>query len=346
VKYVLSPVTIGEVRAIVSDARRSSEPLWFQGSGTVPVPDGQTVVTSEALKGVVDYRPDDLTIVVRAGTTLGELDAVLSEHGHSAILPEISPDRTVGGVVASGASGYRRLRYGPTRDRVIGVTMVTGYGEIVSGGGQLVKNVTGYDVPRLMTGSHGALGFMAEISLKLWPVETSRATVAVEDVTAIWPMLYQPIAALEIESDGLVYLAGAEVSVASQIEEIGGTVLEGFAWPDPLDEDVVVAVNVPPRLVSEAIGRLRSFGANGFVAQHGVGVVDAAWSDVDADDVAALRAWAEHSDGSVVIHRSGSLGNDMSKWGTVPETVGVQRRLKHLFDPDRVCNPSVLSRDV
>ena len=164
VNDVLSPVTIDEVQELIADARQSSDPLWFQGSGTVPAPDGHTVVISGALKGVVDYKPDDLTIVVRAGTTLGELDAVLSEHGHSAILPETAPDRTVGGVVASGTSGYRRLRYGPTRDRVIGVTIVTGYGEIVRGGGQLVKNVTGYDMPRLMTGSNGALGFIAEIS--------------------------------------------------------------------------------------------------------------------------------------------------------------------------------------
>lgn len=343
---LLTPVTTGEVREMISDARRSSEPIWFQGSGTSPAPEGHTVVTSEALKGVVDYKPDDLTIVVRAGTTLAELDAVLSEHGHSAILPETSPDRTVGGVVASGASGFRRLRYGPTRDRVIGVTVVTGYGEIVRGGGQLVKNVTGYDMPRLMTGSHGALGFIADISLKLWPVETSRATVVVDDVGAVWSKLYQPVAALEIESDGLVYVAGSEVSVASQIDEIGGTERDGFTWPDPLDTDVVAAVNVPPRLVSEAIGRVRSAGANRFVAQRGVGVVDAGWLDVEVDSIVALRAWAEDSGGSVVIHRCGSLGDAVPKWGVVPPTVGVQRRLKHLFDPDRVCNPSVLSRDV
>jgi glycolate oxidase FAD binding subunit len=346
VRSVLTPVTVGEMTEMISDARRSSQPLWFQGSGTDPVPEDHTVVTSKALKGVVDYKPDDLTIVVRAGTTLAELDAVLSEHGHSAILPETSPDRTVGGVVASGASGYRRLRYGPTRDRVIGVTVVTGYGEIVRGGGQLVKNVTGYDMSRLMTGSHGALGFIAEVSLKLWPVETRRATVVVEDVGAAWPKLYQPVAALESESDGLLYVAGSEGSVASQIGGTGGTELEGFAWPDPLDLDVVVAVNVPPRLVSEAIGRVRSVGADRFVAQHGVGVVDVGWSDVKVENVVALRAWAQDSGGSVVIHRCGSLGDDAAKWGAVPGTVAVQRRLKHLFDPDRVCNPGVLSRDV
>ncbi len=340
------PATTGELKAIISDARRSSDPLWFRGSGTVAAPGRSTVVSSEALKGIVDYKPDDLTIVVRAGTTLAELDRVLSERGHSAVLPETSHSRTVGGVVASGVSGYSRLRYGPTRDRVIGVTVVTGYGEIVHGGGQLVKNVTGYDMARLMTGSHGALGFITEISLKLWPIAMSRATVAVEDAGAAYTELYQPVAALEGESGGLVYLAGSDASVASQVEVIGGTLLGGFTWPEPLDEDAIVAVNVPPRLVSEAIDRVGSLGANRFVAQHGVGVVDAGWADVEDDHVVALRTWAEDNGGSVVIHRRGSLGVEVSKWGAVPGTIGVQRRLKHLFDPDRVCNPGVLSRDI
>lgn len=337
-----APVSVPDVVSLVEEARSAGQALWFSGSGTTAVPDGHTVISTERMVGVVDYRPDDLTIVVRAGMTLADLDQTLEAHGHTAVLPETAPNRTVGGVISAGVSGYRRLRYGPTRDRVIGVTFVSGYGEVVHAGGQLVKNVTGYDVPRLMTGSHGALGFVAEIYLKLWPEPETRSTIRVDDIAAAWQTLYQPTAALENERGGFAYVSGSQASVSAQVDSLEGSASEGFVWPDPVDEAVVVHINVPPRLVPDAVGRLRDVGAHRFVAQHGVGVVEVGWSEVEESVVAGLRAWAESSGGSLVIQRPGSLSESLSRWGRPPETVDIQRRLKELFDPDRVCNPGVL----
>lgn len=297
-------------------------------------------MSTEKLTGIVDYRPDDLTVVVRAGTTLKELDETLSEHCHSAMLPETVLNRTVGGIVATGASGYRRRRYGPTSDRVIGATIVTGYGEVVSAGGQLVKNVTGYDIPRLVTGSHGALGFIAEISLKLWPEDSEPRTMRVEDPGEVAARLYQPIAALETESGGFVYVSGPGEPA------LDGATTAGFEWPDPIDDSVVVTVNIAPRFLSEAIGRVRSLGAARFVAQHGVGVLDVSWAQATQDQMSSLRMWVESSSGALVVHRHGPLDGSFSKWGRAPESVDIQRRLKDLFDPDRVCNPGVLPGDV
>lgn len=324
------PTSVSEVAELIAQARSDENRLWFLGSGTTTVPEGHTVVATSELKGIVDYKPDDLTVVVRCGTAIGELDQVLSEHGHTAVLPETTSDRTIGGVVASGASGYRRLRYGPTRDRVIGVTIVTGYGEVVRAGGQLVKNVTGYDLARLVTGSYGALGFIAEISLKLWPVPQGRTTVQVDDVSSARLGRYQPIAALETEGGGFLHISNPDVSD------------ESFSWPAPLDEDIVLAINVPPRHVPDAVERIRMNGAGRFVAEHGVGVVKAGWSATPDDRVSELRQWAESVGGSLVIHRRGSLGDSVSRWGAEPKTPTIQRRLKQLFDPDRVCNPGVL----
>jgi len=332
----VSPSSIAEVVALIGDARNQSESLWFMGSGSTTQPDGRTLVSTEKLKGVVDYRPDDLTVVVRAGTTLAELDDILREYGHTAVLPETAPNRTVGGVIACGVSGYRRHRYGPTRDRVIGATIVTGYGEVVHAGGQLVKNVTGYDVARLVTGSYGALGFIAEVSLKLWPEDLAPRTVSVEDPASIRRQLYQPIAALEIEDGGFVYVSGP------QDPALGGSASEGFDWPDPIDESVVVAVNVPARLVGEAVRQVRDVGATRFVAQHGVGVVDVGWNEIEESQIVDFRAWAESAGGSLVIRRHGQLNASLSRFGSAPETLDIQRRLKELFDPDRVCNPGVL----
>lgn len=337
-----APVSVPDVVSLVEEARSAEQPLWFAGSGTTSVPDGHTVIGTERMVGIVDYRPDDLTIVVRAGTTLAYLDQTLEAHEHTAVLPETAPNRTVGGVIATGASGYRRLRYGPTRDRVIGVTLVSGYGEVVHGGGQLVKNVTGYDLPRLVTGSHGALGFIAEIYLKLWPVPEMRTTIEVNDIAAMRDRLYQPTAALETEHGGFAYVSGSRASVSAQVDSLEGSASEGFVWPSPLDDAVVVGVNVPPRLVPDAVRRVRDVGAGRFVAQHGVGVLEVGWSKVEETVITELRAWAETSGGSLVIHRRGPLSESLSRWGRLPETVDIQRRLKELFDPDRVCNPGVL----
>ncbi len=324
------PVSTDDVLELIAHARDATEPMWFTGSGTVSVPEGHTVVDTKGMTGIVDYRPDDLTVVVRCGTTLEQLDEVLREHAHTAVLPETEPNRTVGGVVASGSSGFRRLRYGPTRDRVIGATIVTGYGEVVQAGGQLVKNVTGYDLPRLATGSYGALGFIADVSLKLWPIPKGRRTVQVDDVAGARLARYQPIAALETEVGGYLHVSDPDGSD------------DGFSWPTPLVGDTILALNVPPSHATDAVGRVRGTGANRFIAQHGVGVIEAGWESVDGDVVIGLREWSESIGGSLVVHRHGGGGASVSRWGADPASVAIQQRLKHLFDPDGVCNPGAL----
>ncbi len=223
---------------------------------------------------------------------------------------------------------------------MIGVTIVTGYGEVVHAGGQLVKNVTGYDVPRLVTGSNGALGFIAEIALKLWPDSSAPKTMSVEDPASVGATMYQPVAVLETESGGFVYLSNAEDPTRQE------PAIEGYSWPSPLEEPIVVAVNVPARFVPEAIGQARDLGAARLVAQHGVGVVDVGWGTVNEMKIVGLRTWAESIGGSLVVRRRGPLGISFSRWGQVSSTVEIQLRLKELFDPDRVCNPGVLPGDV
>lgn len=315
---VVTPESNADMVDLIATARSTGLPLWFTGSGTTPVPDAHTVVSTSKLTGIVDYEPDDLTVVVRCGTTLAELDEALSGHGHTAVLPETATNRTVGGVVASGTSGYRRLRYGPTSDRVIGATIVTGYGEIVHAGGQLVKNVTGYDVPRLMTGSLGALGFISDVSLKLWPVPKGCRTVSVDNIAAARIEAYRPIAALGTEGGGFLHISDS----AGQDE--------GFSWPEPMAGDVVHSINVPPRLVPDAVARIKASGAKSFVAQHGVGVIEGAWMDPVDEELTDLRLWVE------------SCGGSIPRMPQVPESIAIQRRLKAMFDPDRICNPGVL----
>jgi hypothetical protein len=139
---------------------------------------------------------------------------------------------------------------------------------------------------------------------------------------------------LETEDGGFLYSSG--VSMSEQ------AAAEGFTWPARPDQRVVVAVNVPVRLVEEGIGRVIDLGARSFVAQHGVGVIDVGWDTVDESVVLGLRAWADSHGGSLVVHSRGSLDDSVSRWGAALGSDAIERRLKALFDPDRVCNPGVL----
>ena len=123
------------------------------------------------------YEPADMTITVGAGTSFAALDAVLAEHGQECPLDPRDPAATVGGILACGLSGIRRLRHGPLRDHVLEVRFVTGDGRLVKGGGPTVKNVTGYDLPRLFVGSLGTLGVLVQADAALPAARRARALV-------------------------------------------------------------------------------------------------------------------------------------------------------------------------
>ena len=338
---VVAPTTVEEVAWVLAVAAS-------HGAGVVPVGSGSTLVdakadvalSTEKLAGVIDYQPDDLTVVVGAGTPLSDVDAQLAERGHTAVLPELAPHRTVGGVVASGASGYRRLKYGPTRDRVLEVTMATGYGEVVRAGGRLVKNVTGYDISRLVTGSLGSLGVIGSVCLKLWPEPVFRRTVMVDDAAEVLAFLYKPVAILETGEGSFVYLEGDEASVNLQAEEMKGEVAAGFVWPDVEAAPINVSLRLPAHHVAAGIDSIDELEPSWFVAQHGVGIIDMGLEEIDLSSVGRMRERAETLGGSLVVLGPGLT--TQQKWGTPPSTLSIQKRLKDLFDPAGVCHPGVL----
>jgi len=340
--YALAPRSIEETAMIIRGAAG-------RGLSVMPVGSGSTLQSVEAdialltsnITGIIDYQPDDLTIVVAAGTTLAEIDATLAPRQQSAVLPESSPHRTVGGVVASGASGFSRLRYGPTSDRVLGLDMATGYGEVVHAGGRLVKNVTGYDLSRLATGSFGSLGVIGSVCLKLWPASSERRTVVTDNALACFDNLYQPVAVLETETGVRAYIQGSERSVQNDVEILGGTSTNGFTWPKPIRSPVLADVRVPARLVSEALGIVKAMSPQRFIAQHGVGVIETGFDSYDESSLRELRAWARRSGGSVAVNAAGLSAEQ--RWGPPSGAVAVQRRLLNLFDPSGVCNPGIFA---
>jgi glycolate oxidase FAD binding subunit len=175
------PSTIEELGEVV--ARRASEgqSLYPQGGSTaldyggIPRKPG-VAIDLRGLDRVVDYPAADMTITVEAGITLEALRRTLAEQGQRLMLDAPQSERaTLGGIYATNASGPRRFGFGRARDQIIGIRFVNAAGEVIKGGGRVVKNVAGYDLPKLLTGSVGTLGIIAELTLKVRPLPEASA---------------------------------------------------------------------------------------------------------------------------------------------------------------------------
>ncbi len=175
-REVVTPRTLDELSATVRALHDARTPFAFVGGGTELELGNRpraldTVVRTAALDRVVDYTPEDQTITVEAGLTLAELDRLLASHGQMLPLDVVDRDRaTIGGIVATNAYGRRRQRYGTAKDLIVGVSMVRPDGTLVRGGGKVVKNVAGFDLPKLAVGSLGTLGAIASVTLRVYPI--------------------------------------------------------------------------------------------------------------------------------------------------------------------------------
>lgn len=179
------PGSVDEVRSVVEVAASAAVPIVSWGGGTAPgvgAPAARAglVVGLGRLAQLVEHEPGDLTATVQAGMTITALQSALRARGQWLSLDPPDAERaTIGGVIAANACGPRRHLYGTARDLLIGLTVVTGDGVVVRGGGKVVKNVAGYDLPKLFVGSFGTLGLIVEVTLKLRPVPGVERLVAV-----------------------------------------------------------------------------------------------------------------------------------------------------------------------
>ncbi len=167
----------------VQEAVRNYDRLVVRGGGSKPAlgatREGAAVLDMRGLRGMVEYVPDEFTFTALAGTPVREVADMLAEHGQYLPFdpPLLEAGATLGGAVAAGLSGPRRYRYGGVRDFIIGVRFVDGRGQVVRGGGKVVKNAAGFDLPKLMVGSLGRLGALVELSFKVFPQPAAMATL-------------------------------------------------------------------------------------------------------------------------------------------------------------------------
>jgi glycolate oxidase FAD binding subunit len=219
----------------VDRARAQRASLDIRGGGTKTFyggpPKGEPLDVKD-LEGISSYEPSELVVTARAGTALAELEAVLRAHGQCLPFepPRFSAGGTVGGMTAAGLSGPARASAGSVRDHVLGVTLLNGRGEVLTFGGQVAKNVAGYDVSRLVVGSLGILGVICEVSLKVLPMNRATATLcfdwnesrALEQVN-LWASQPLPIHASAWHEGQLrLRLSGAVAAVNAACGKLGG----------------------------------------------------------------------------------------------------------------------------
>lgn len=244
-----APQDLPSIVERIKAAASAGTPLRIRGGGTKDFY-GQSlqgeVLDTTALSGISSYEPSELVVTVKAGTSLAELEAVLSEKNQCLPFepPHYSVGATIGGMVAAGLSGPSRASSGSVKDFVLGVNMVNGKGEELHFGGTVMKNVAGYDVSRLMAGSMGTLGLITEVSLKVLPIAPAEATLKFEcsqseaiNMLNAWGAQPLPLnASCWIQEAGVgslyVRLRGAVAAVEAAVKKMGaqqGGVLQNAA---------------------------------------------------------------------------------------------------------------------
>jgi glycolate oxidase FAD binding subunit len=385
VGQIVRPSSTGEISDLLRSASAGGETVVpFGGRRSLGTGSSGTSasygldLTSNS--GVLAYEPADLTVSVRTGTTWAEIQQVLGDQGQELPLDIPAPDTTtVGGVVATGFAGGRRLRSGSLKDLLIGCEYVRGDGLVAKAGGMVVKNVSGFEIPRFLHGSWGALAVITSVNLKVVPKPRADGTLvstgigwreAVELAQTLIAGDSSLEAAAVVVEDGQASLAvratGRSTAVASTLrsatDSVGRkadlvTLEDGDSaahWQILVDrfsegdDRLVVAVSCRPQDVADVTGRLidaAPFAAVAVMPGYGSIRLTLAADDVDStrEALRKITSAATQAGASHVIE-SAPVGvrSDFPAWGMVPEGLRVMRAVKAQFDPAGVLNPGRL----
>ncbi|MFN3652495.1 MAG: FAD-binding oxidoreductase [Armatimonadota bacterium] len=380
---VVLPRDRDQVAAVVSHARESGQSIVPFGGGT-RIEQGRApsrldlVLCTRKLHRVVDYQPDDMTVAVEAGVTLKDLQEVLAERSQFLPLnPALPGEATVGGIVASAASGPWRAGYGTPRDWVIGCRVVDSEGRLVRGGGQVVKNVAGYDLPKLYTGSFGTLGVLVEVTFKVLPrppatgfarvvgltaagAETVAAAVMDSDLQPSAMELYQP----EGSRDGkewalLLQFMSSPEAVEWQLGHLERLAQAGEV--ERLEESAGEAVlahlrDLPSRgwlraristlssrvasLAAAAVSLSREQGWTAEVGGHAAtGQVLVVSGDATSEAAVALRELAQRAEARCLFERLPADAREIDPWGEPGPDAAIMRGVKAALDPTNTFSP-------
>jgi glycolate oxidase FAD binding subunit len=362
------PTTLEDLAARVTQAAGDGERLELRGGGSkadMGAPRSAAVVDMTGLHGIVDYDPAELVLTAFAGTPLAQIQTLLAQRGqmlafdpydHGPLFGRPSGSATLGGVLTSGVAGSRRISRGAARDHLLGFKAVSGRGEVFVGGAKVTKNVTGYDLPKLVCGSWGRLMALAEVTVKVLPRAPVSLTLALDGL--------EPLAAVSVMSRALG--SQGDVAAAAHANGVTALKLEGFgpsvaarrtlieslladagqlrpmdgaeedafwndmhALPALADAPALWRVILPPRNAPELIAAVEPHGAR-WAMDWGGGLI---W--LAMDDAAAVRAAAQSVQGHAQLVRAPEALRAATPMlhPQLPMVATLEARVRRAFDP-------------
>ncbi|MDH5712022.1 MAG: glycolate oxidase subunit GlcE [Gammaproteobacteria bacterium] len=305
-------------------------------------------------RGILNYEPTELVITARAGTPLCEIEKILDDNGQMLPFepPAFADSATIGGTIACNLSGPRRAYAGAARDLVLGCKIINGKGEMMTFGGEVMKNVAGYDVSRLMAGAMGTLGMLLEVSLKVLPkaeVEVTQqfecsAAEALEKIHG-WSQTPLPLSASSYHDSVLrARFSGAAKAVNAAIETVGGETMaeDQHYWHSLKEQQLAFFTGDKPlwrlSLASdvESLGLPAEYENDDCLYEWG-GALRWLKSDAPAD---VIQAAAAELDGHAILFRHDKHGSLFQP--LTPGLLRIHQNLKQAFDPENILNPGKL----
>jgi len=372
----LTPTTFEDAAAGLAGAAAEGQAVRIRGGATKLdwgsiAPEPEVELRTSALDQILEHNVGDLTVVVQAGAPLARVQEELSDEGQMLALDpplgSLSRAATIGGVLATADSGPLRHRYGGPRDLLLGVTVALSDGTIARAGGKVIKNVAGYDLGKLFTGSFGTLGVILSAAVRLHPLPAATATAlgaSTDPDTLGDAAMALAEAPLELESLDVAWRSGqgrilarvagaeavpraqraAELMRSSRLEQVDVADDDASLWArqragQRSREQAIVRVAARPRELRVVLGAVEAAGGT-LVGRAALGI---GYVEVDPEAVAGLRQALPPKAVSVVLDAPASLRKSIDPWGgyTAGPALELMRRVKARFDPARACNRGV-----
>jgi glycolate oxidase FAD binding subunit len=379
-QFVAEPDDEHQLASVLSLANEAGIAVVPRGGATKldwgnPPQKADLILSTPRLNRIVEHAWADLTVTVEAGCTLQSLQNALAQHGQRLAFDGLWPERaTIGGVLSTNDSGALRLRFGALRDLIIGVTIALPDGTLASSGGKVVKNVAGYDLPKLVTGALGTLGVITRAVFRLHPLPRAAKTfsftaenslavqqniLAIQDSHLAHTSLQIRCSSGELPAADILFeatdagLAAQESQLrkllgSARVEQPTGNIWNARQdlWNSPTNNTLLAKISLLPTDIAKTLEFLKTLGASRKINWQivlqatGIGMIrlEADPAQLSAA-VELLRSELQSRSGALVVLRRPPELNSIDAWGNAGDSVSLMRAVKHQLDPRNTLNP-------